>query len=396
MCENCGHLFDIKKNVPYLIPCGHTICERCLNLLEFKNNKMKCPKDNRIYEIAKEKIPKNEMLLEYFLSNKKGPKYSYQIRECVIEEATFCHIDRRNCFQKLCHFLYILIYVKTILAIINIILWPFRKVYQIIKAFLLLIYLLYLKLKDFCIKIINKIKSIRLPKMEIYIKYFEKIKNKLVQSKVIIVLIKFYRYIVRAPLWINYIKLMKNLLYESQAKANNICFKAINIIMALIAIFFVHLIGYLTNNLANFLIILLLVNESTIILMDLMKMEEEKGNKKYVNNIGEYRSLFRNGRRKSDFGIIHKKNNDVDNNEYLIDENRYNRGKKCILRWIGFIFFWYFFPFLKNNLFDYIRYIEYSKDIDLEKQEKNIHIWIRVINSLLGIPKLIVIIYLTC
>ena len=304
---------------------------------------MKCPIDSHIYEITKEQIPKNEMLLEYFLSNKKGPKYSYQIRECVIEKATFCHMDRRNCFQKLFHFLYILIYVKIILTIINIILWPFVKVYKIIKEFLLLIYFIYLKVKEFCIKIINKIKSIHLPKMEIYIKYFKKIKNKLVQSKAIQILIKFYRYIVRAPLWINYIKIMKNLLYESQAKANNICSKAINIFMTLIGIFFVHIIGYLTNNLANFLIILLLMNESTIILMDLMKMEEEKDSKKYIQNIGKPRSVYRSIRRKSDLGITHmeknKEVNDVDNNEYLIDENRYKRGKKCILRWIGFIIF---------------------------------------------------------
>ena len=40
--------------------------------------------------------------------------------------------------------------------------------------------------------------------------------------------------------------------------------------------------------------------------------------------------------------------------------------------------------------------MEYSKDIDLDSQEKYIKIWTGVINSLLFIPKLLIVIYLTC
>ena len=107
MCDNCKNLFDINKRIPYIIPCGHTICQKCVNSLEYKNNNIKCPIDSHIYEITKEKIPKNEMLIEYIQNNKSGPKYSYQIKESEIEEATFCHVVRRNCFQKICRFLYI-------------------------------------------------------------------------------------------------------------------------------------------------------------------------------------------------------------------------------------------------------------------------------------------------
>ena len=57
MCENCKSLFDLKSNLPYLIPCGHTICQKCLFALEFKNNKMKCPIDLLTYETIREKIP---------------------------------------------------------------------------------------------------------------------------------------------------------------------------------------------------------------------------------------------------------------------------------------------------------------------------------------------------
>ena len=392
MCENCKKLFDIKKNLPYLIPCGHTICEKCLNILEFKDNKMKCPIDGHIYEVTKDKIPKNEMLIYYFQTNKNGPKYSYQIRECVIEEATFCHMDRRNCCQKLFHFIYILIYVKIILSILNIIFWPFKKIYQLIKKCINLIYIIYLKIKELCIKIIKKIKSIALPKLHINCNYYYKIKDKFLQNKLVKTIIKFCKYTIRAPICINYIKLMKNLLYESQKKANNICIKAINIIMALIALFFAHLFAYLTNNLANFFIILLLLNESAVVLMDFMKMNNEKENKKYIH---KNKNEIKNDRKKN-FGSLKKITFDEDEKEYLIDENKYYRGKKCIMRWIWFILFWYFFPIFKDNLFNFIKYLEYSKDIDLDSQEKNIKIWTGVVNSLLVIPKFLIVFYLTC
>ena len=399
MCENCKNLFDLKNNLPYLIPCGHTLCEKCLNSFEFKNNKMKCPIDSHIFEITKEKIPKNEMLIDYIQTNRKGPKYSYQIRETVIKEATFCHIVRRNCCQKICHFFYLLIYVKIILKIVNLILWPFKKVYQLFLKILSLIYQLYLKIKEFFKKIINKIKSIRLPKISIYCKCCYKIKENIKHSRIIRTVIKFFKYTIRAPLWINYLKLMKNLLNESLAISNNKCFKIINLILALMSIILAHLVAYLTNNLDNFFIILLLLNESTNVLISFMKMDEEKENKKYINKNKPKEGLNNNKKRKNNFGMgnyIKKKIYDEEDEEYLIDENKYHRGKKCITRWIGFILFWYFFPMFKKYLYDFIQYWEYSKNIDLEIQEKNVKIWIQVVNSLLVLPKLSIVIYLTC
>ena len=70
MCENCKNLFDIKNNLPFILPCGHTLCEKCLNSLEFNNNKLECPIDSHIYDTSKERIPKNEMLIEYNKLNK--------------------------------------------------------------------------------------------------------------------------------------------------------------------------------------------------------------------------------------------------------------------------------------------------------------------------------------
>jgi hypothetical protein len=396
MCENCKELFDLKENLPYLIPCGHTICQKCLNSFEFKNNKMKCPIDSHVYEITKEKIPKNEMLIEYIQNNKSGPKYSYQIKESEIEEATFCHVVRRNCFQKICHFLYILIYIKLILRIINLILWPFKKIYQLIRKIFHLIYILYLKIKAFFKKIINKIKSIKLPKININCKCFYKIKENILHLRLIKAIIRFCKYTIRAPLWINYLKIMTNLLNESMAISNNKCFKLINLLIALAGIILAHLIAYLTNNLENFFIILLILNESVNVLISFMKMDEEKESKKYIKTNNKN---IKNYKRKNTFGMgnyMKQKTYDEEDEEYLIDENKYHRGKKCITRWIGFLLFWYFFPMIKRYLFNFIEYWESSKNIDLELQEKKIKIWTGVVNSLLFFPKLLIVIYLTC
>lgn len=404
MCENCRSLFDINKRMPYIIPCGHTICQKCLDSIEYKNNKLICPIDSHIYEITREKIPKNEMLLYYIqTNNKKGPKYSYQIRECVVEEATFCHMDRRNCLQKLCHYLWFLIYVKIILTIVNIILWPFKKIFQLIMKIIQLIYAIFLKIKAFFIKIINKIKSIlkyiKIPNINCNCYY--KIKEKIINSKLAKTLIKFFKYTIRSPLWITYLAIMKNLLYESQAKADNICFKAVNIAVAIMGIFVAHLIAYFTNNLENFFIIVLLLNESISVLTDLMEMDDEKNTKKYLNktkNIKKIPNLMICRRKSSSGNIGNKIDDDFEKEEeqYLNDKNKYRRGKKCIIRWIGFLLFWSFFPVIKNCIYKFVVYIEYSKNNDLELQKNNIKLWMNVINSLFFIPKLLIVIYLTC
>ena len=393
MCENCKILFDIKKNLPYILPCGHTLCERCLNSLEFNNNKIECPIDSHIYETIKENIPKNEMLIEYMLSNKLGPKYSYQIREYNVPEANISHIIRRNCCQKILRFFYKLFYVKIFLTIMNIFLYPFKKIYQLLKKITNILYLVYLKIKEFFLKIINKIKAIRFPKLNINCKLCDKIKVKLVHNHIIRAIIIFFKYTIRAPLWINYLKLMKNLIYQSQSKINNVCIKAVNIFIALIGIILVHLLAYFTNNLDNLFIILLLLNESTIVLFDFMKMDDEKSNKKYKQK--NYKStLQKNKKRKTDFV---KANNtfDEEEDEYLIDENKYHRGKKCIVRWIGFIIYWYFSPIVRELLDTFVNYWTNNKKDDVDLHEKNINILRGIINSLILIHKLLVIIYLT-
>ena len=392
MCENCKNLFDIKNNLPYILPCGHTLCEQCLNSLEFNENKMECPIDSHIYEIDKERIPKNEMLIEYMLSNKLGPKYSYQIREYNIKEATFYHMIRRNCCQKILRFFYKLFYVKIFLTIMNLILYPFKKIYQLLKKIMNILYLLYSKIKEFFLKIINKIKSIRFPKFILYNKFCEKLKIKLIHNHIVRAIIIFFKYTIRAPLWLNYLKIMRNLIYQSQSRVNNVCIKAMNILIALVGIILVHLFAYFTSNLDNLFIILLLLNESTIVLFDFMKMDDEKDNKKYKKK--NYKKLQKEIKRKSEYSKSATAF-DEEEDEYLIDENKYNRGKKCIVRWIGFIFYWYFSP-IARELFD--NFVEYwtGNEIDGENlPEQKINILRGLLNSLMLIAKLLIIVYLT-
>ena len=392
MCENCKNLFDIKNNLPFILPCGHTLCEKCLNSLEFNNNKLECPIDSHIYEASKENIPKNEMLIEYILSNKLGPKYSYQIREYNIPEATFNHTVRRNCCQKIFRFFYKLFYVKIFLAILNVLLFPFRKVYQILEKFMNLIYLIYVKIREFFLKILQKIKQIKFPKLSTYFKFSEKFKIKLLHYQIVRTIIIFFKYTIRAPLWLNYLKLMKNLIYQSQLNVNNACFKAINILITLIGIILVHLFAYFTNNLDNLFIILLLLNESSIVLFDFMKMDDEKKKKKYL--LKNYKPTLQKERRKS---ALMRSNNtfDEEEEEYLIDENKYNRGKKCIIRWIGFIFYWYFSPLAIKLFYNFVAFWKGNEISNENLPEKRINILRGIINSLLLIPKLLVVVYLT-
>ena len=391
MCENCNNLFDAKNNLPHILPCGHTICEKCLNSIDYKDNKLECPIDSHIYEIEKEKIPKNEMLIEYMLNNKFGPKYSYQIRESVIEKATFSHIIRRNCCQKILRFFYKLFFIKIIFPIVNILLFPFNKIYHLLKKIINILYNIYLKIKDFFLKIWNKIKAIKFPKLNINCKCFEKIKIRLLNSEITRTIIIFFKYTIRAPLWINYIKLMNNLIYQSQAKVNNKCIKLINILIVLTCIILVHLFGYYTDNLDNLFILLSLLNESTIVLFDFMRMDDEKNNKKYLRKNSAKEKIGKTGFNKN-------KNNktiDEEEDEYLIDLNKYNRGKKCIVRWIGFIIFWYFSPIVKEYIFYYVSLLSGSENNDINIPRRKIDFLNGIIKSLMLITKLLIIIYLT-
>ena len=406
MCEKCNTLFDMKTILPYLFPCGHTLCPKCLQNCKHVNNSIKCPIDNLVYKKNIEDIPKNEILLQFIKDNLSPPKYTYQIAECSIEEANYSYIDRRNIFQKFFHFLYILIYVKIILTIVNIITWPFRKIYLLFKKIINYIYNIYLKIKYFILKIINKIKSIRLPKININCKWFYKLKDKFIQSKIIKGIVKFYKYTVRAPLFIKYIKIMSNLLDQSQYKTRNIFIKILHFIVGLLLLLFVHLIAFYTNNLGYFSIILLLLNESVVILSDFMTMNEEKEQRKYIknklitkkSNNSEINTKNKYYSRRKSSSITYKnyKKDEEVEEEYLKDEMKFLRGKKCIKRWIGFIVFWYFFPILSDFVIKSVMYLNYGRSgYIIADDDKNKNMLLGIINTLLFIQKLLIIIYLT-
>ena len=126
-----------------------------------------------------------------------------------------------------------------------------------------------------------------------------------------------------------------------------------------------------------------------------MKMDDEKENKKYKQKKNYKDNNKKNIKKiKTDFG---KSNNTFDEEEveYLIDENKYKRGKKCIIRWIGFIIYWYFSPIARELFYNFVEYWKGNEIDDDNLPEKKISILRGIINSLLLIPKLLVIIYLT-
>ena len=118
----------------------------------------------------------------------------------------------------------------------------------------------------------------------------------------------------------------------------------------------------------------------------------KKRKKKYL--LKNYKPTLQKERRKS---ALMRSNNtfDEEEEEYLIDENKYNRGKKCIIRWIGFIFYWYFSPLAIKLFYNFVAFWKGNEISNENLPEKRINILRGIINSLLLIPKLLVVVYLT-
>ena len=46
LCENCLLNFNLDINIPMLLPCGHSMCKKCLDNNFKRNAFVKCPNDN--------------------------------------------------------------------------------------------------------------------------------------------------------------------------------------------------------------------------------------------------------------------------------------------------------------------------------------------------------------
>ncbi len=46
-CDNCLFVFNLDTNLPMLLPCGHTVCKKCLNSIWNRFAYIKCPFDGK-------------------------------------------------------------------------------------------------------------------------------------------------------------------------------------------------------------------------------------------------------------------------------------------------------------------------------------------------------------
>ena len=86
MCENCKETFNLSTKMPYLLPCGHTLCRFCLENIWEKQKKLKCPFD-QIEHINHhiDSLPRNEILID-IIKNYSGLKKTRAERSKIINK----------------------------------------------------------------------------------------------------------------------------------------------------------------------------------------------------------------------------------------------------------------------------------------------------------------------
>lgn len=62
-CYKCKQTYDPENYIPKVLPCGHSLCILCIEML-FEKGSLICPKDNIVHQIALEDISTNYMILE--------------------------------------------------------------------------------------------------------------------------------------------------------------------------------------------------------------------------------------------------------------------------------------------------------------------------------------------
>jgi hypothetical protein len=65
-CKNCSRDFDSSQRTPILIPCGHSICKKCLESSCRNNGFVKCGSDFKKFFFNAENYKINETAIEFF------------------------------------------------------------------------------------------------------------------------------------------------------------------------------------------------------------------------------------------------------------------------------------------------------------------------------------------
>ena len=129
---------------------------------------------------------------------------------------------------------------------------------------------------------------------------------------------------------------MKNIITETDEKDREHYFlNIIRIISNFLIMIIIHAIVIYFFDFENFFIVVLLINESVVILGKFLKMKERKENKLDYTDSDE--------KSESD--------SDSDNER---EELLYKRGKKCLRRWMIFIIYHYLFPIISSYILLFI------------------------------------------
>ena len=79
-CEICMTELNCYDHKPFILPCGHTICEIAINKL-FKDSEIQCPKDKQMFKFnSQEDIKPNYFLLS-ILEKTKEVRFNIQMQE---------------------------------------------------------------------------------------------------------------------------------------------------------------------------------------------------------------------------------------------------------------------------------------------------------------------------
>jgi hypothetical protein len=64
VCESCKSGLNSKDKVPHLLPCGHTVCKKCLDSIWKRYAYIKCPFDNKKHFNDLTTFPINFLMME--------------------------------------------------------------------------------------------------------------------------------------------------------------------------------------------------------------------------------------------------------------------------------------------------------------------------------------------
>lgn len=70
-CEKCEEEFNQEHKIPLILPCGHTICRKCIESIMSKLGYVRCPIDAKRHYNDIKHFPKNLNLISLIEKHSK-------------------------------------------------------------------------------------------------------------------------------------------------------------------------------------------------------------------------------------------------------------------------------------------------------------------------------------